>query len=276
MFSASTLRSVLYIAALGVVLYLLLPQLPGLETSAHILARTSEPLLVAALAAEVASLACYSEVLGRSVVSACGLAPSLEERNRRGIGPWFTFRLAITGHEAGRLLPGGAVLQVGIAIDEFRRRGLKAEDVGVALAVSYLLVYGALGVLCAASLAYLPLQRDIGPIFTVAVALALLSFFVGAVMVARADHRGSFHPERRAGELTYSVQRLLHRGWSREAAYEQGKRFVAALRREAGAVESVLMGQPLRSAVGWGPESCSGLTPRRKRWRPCPSCPWEA
>jgi glycosyltransferase 2 family protein len=248
LFSASALRSVLYIALLGVVLYLLLPQLPGLETSAHVLARSSELLLVAALAAEVASLVSYSEVIGRSVGSACGMGASLDERRRNGIGPWFTFRLAITGHEAGRLLPGGAVLQVGIALDEFRRRGLRAEDVGVALAVGYLLVYGTLGVLCAASFAYLTLHRDVGPIFTVAVVLALLSFLVGVVIVARAAHRGSFHPERRAGELTYLAQRLLHRGWSREAAYEQGKRFGAAIRREVGAVGSILVGRPLRSA----------------------------
>jgi len=133
------LRNVLYIAFLGVALYLLLPQLPGLEHSANVLAGASDLLLVAAIAAEVTSLVCYSEVLGRSVVAASGMSYSLERRRRSGLGPWFVFRLAITGHEVGRLLPGGVVLQVGITLEEFRRRGLKAEDVGVALAVAFLL-----------------------------------------------------------------------------------------------------------------------------------------
>lgn len=172
------LRNVLYIAFLGVALYLLLPQLPGLEHSANVLAGASDLLLVAAIAAEVTSLVCYSEVLGRSVVAASGMSYSLERRRRSGLGPWFVFLLAITGHEVGRLLPGGVVLQVGITLEEFRRRGLKAEDVGVALAVAFLLVYGALGVLCAAPFIYLMLYRDVVPMVAVVV-ITLVVFLAG-------------------------------------------------------------------------------------------------
>ena len=246
-FLASTLRDVLYIALLGLVLYLLVPQLPGLEHSANVLAEASAPLLMAALAAQVASLACYSEVLGRSVVSASGMELSLDERRRSGIGPWFVFRLAITGHQVGRLLPGGAILQVGIALDEFRRRGLKAEDIGVAMAVSYLQVYGALGVLCAASSVYLAHYRDVAPMVAAATFLALSFFLLGIRLVARFAHDRLPDFELQVGELTYLAQRLLYRGWSRETAHERAKRLVAALRREVGAVALVLLGRPLRS-----------------------------
>jgi uncharacterized protein (TIRG00374 family) len=243
----STLRNVLYVASLGVALYLLLPQLPGLEHSANVLAETSAPLLVAALAAEVTSLVCYSEVLHRSVVTASRMRPSLEGRRRSGLGPWFVFRLAITGHVVGRLLPGGAVLQVGIALDEFRRRGLKAEDVGVALSVSFLLIYGALGILCATPFVYLTLHRDVAPMVAVVV-FALLIFLTGVVLLARAAYGRSFHVEPHLGELTYLAQRLLRRGWSRKVAYERAKRLVAALRREIEAAGQVLLGRPLRTA----------------------------
>ena len=198
----------LYVAFLGAALYLLLPQLPSLERSANVLAGASELLLVAALVAEIISLICYSEVLGRSVVATSNMTPSLERRRRSGLGPWFVFRLSITGHEAGRLLPGGAVLQVGITIDEFRRRGLKAEDVGVALAIGFLLVYGALGVLCAASFVYLTLHGNVTPRVAVMV-ITLVVFFTGVVLVVRAAHTRSFRAEVHLGELNYLAQRLL-------------------------------------------------------------------
>ena len=55
---------------------------------------------MAALATEVAILLCYADVLGRSVLIASRMRPSLEERRCSGLGPWFVFRLAITGFEA--------------------------------------------------------------------------------------------------------------------------------------------------------------------------------
>jgi uncharacterized protein (TIRG00374 family) len=199
------------------------------------------------MVAEALSLACYSEVLGRSVVAASRMRPTLRARRRSGLGPWFVFRLAITGHEAGRLLPGGAVLQVGIVLDELRRRNLKAEDIGVALAIGYMLVYGALGLLCAASFVYLMLRGDVAPMVSAAV-FALVVFLAGVVIVARAAYGRSFHAEPRFGELIYQAQRLLRRGWSREAAYDRAKRLLAALRGEIRAAWRVLSGHPSRSA----------------------------
>jgi glycosyltransferase 2 family protein len=198
-FSTSTLRNVLYVISLAVALYLLVPQLPGLEHSANVLDGSSEPFLMAALAAEIMSLVCYSEVLGNAVVAASRIRPSLERRRRSGLGPWFMFRLAVTGHEAGRLLPGGAVLQVGIILDELRRRGLKPEHVSVALAVTYLLVYGALSVLCAASFIYLTLHGYVAPAATV-VTITLVVFLAGVVFVDRAANARSFHAELNLGE----------------------------------------------------------------------------
>ena len=189
---------------------------------------------------------CYSEVLGRSVVAVSRKRSSLEARRRSGLGPWFVFRVAIVGLEAGRLLPGGAVLQVGITLDEFRRRSLKAEDVGVALAVGFLLVYGALGVLCAAAFVYLMCQIDLASM--VAAVFGLLTFLTAVVLVARGAYARSLQVELRLEELTYLVQRLLRRGWSRKAAHEWASRFVAALRREIELTERVLLGHPSRAA----------------------------
>lgn len=241
----NTLRNLLYVAFLGVVLYLLLPLLPGLKRSATVLAGASVLLMVAALAAEIISLMCYSEVLGRSVVAASRMRPSLEARHRSGLGPWFVFRIAIVGLEAGRLLPGGAILQVGITLDEFRRRGLKAQDVGVALAVGFLLVYGALSVLCAAAFVSLMGHREVTSM--VAEVFALLLFLATGVLVARAARARSFHAQLHLGKLTYLAQHLLHRGWSREVAYERASRLVAALQRETQLTGRVLLERPSRS-----------------------------
>ena len=246
-FSTSTLRNVLYVALLGVVLYLLLPLLPGLKRSAAVLGGASESLLVVALTAEIISLMCYSEVLGRSVVAASKMRPSLKERRRSGLGPWFVFRLAIIGLEAGRLLPGGAVLQVGITLEEFRRRGLKAGDVGIALAAGFLLIYGALGVLCAAAFVYLMGYRNVPSM--VAAMLALSIFLTAVVLVARAPYAPSLQAKFRLGELTYSAQRLLRRGWSREAAHARASRLLDALRRGIEVTGRVLLAHPSRSTV---------------------------
>jgi len=239
---------VLYVAFLGVVLYLLLPQLPGLKRSATVLGGASELLLVAALAAEIISLMCFSEVLGRSVVAASKTRPSLKERRRTGLGPWFVFRLAIIGLEAGRLLPGGAVLQVGITLKEFRRRGLKAGDVGTAMAAGFLLIYGALGVLCATAFVYLLGHRDVASMVAAAV-LAFSIFLAAVVLVARTSYAPSSQAKLRLGELTYLAQRLLRRGWSRQAAHERASRLVDALRRGIEVTGRLLLAHPPRSAV---------------------------
>ncbi|MDQ3862663.1 MAG: flippase-like domain-containing protein [Actinomycetota bacterium] len=244
----STLRNVLYVVFLGVVLYLLLPQLPGIRRSASVLGGASVPLLVAALTAEILSLLCFSEVLGRSVVAASKMRPSLKERRRSGLGPWFVFRLAIIGLEAGRLLPGGAVLQVGITLDEFRRRGLRAGEVGIALAAGFFLVYGALGVLCATAFVYLLGHRDSASMIAAAV-LAFSIFLAAVVLVARVSYSPSLQARFRLGELTYLAQRLLRRGWSRQAAHERASRLVDALRRGIKVTGRLLLAHPSRSAV---------------------------
>ena len=243
----STIRNALYVAFLGIVLYLLLPFLPGLERSATVLVRASKLLLAIALAAEISSLTCFSEVLGRSVILASKMRPSLRERRRGGLGPWFVFRLAIVGLEAGKLLPGGAVLQVGITIEEFRRRGLKAGDVGVALAVGFLLIYGALSALCAAALVYLMSQRDLVSMFAAVLILAILVVMV--FLIARTIYTSSSQVDLRLGGLTYLIQSLLGRGWSRKSAHEWASRRLSTLRRRVEMTRQALRGHPARSAT---------------------------
>ena len=100
------LRSVLYLASIGLALHLILPQLPGIERSLVLVADSSRSLILAALLAILASQLCYAELLGRSAGAAVG-ASAYTRRRRRGLGRWFMLRLTIAEHGAARVLPGG-------------------------------------------------------------------------------------------------------------------------------------------------------------------------
>jgi uncharacterized membrane protein YbhN (UPF0104 family) len=238
-------RVVLYVASLGVALYLLLPLLPGLGHSAGVMARASKPILVAAMAAELCSLLCYSELLARSVVAAARMRPSLERRRRAGLGPWFAFRLAVCGHGAGRVFPGGWALQAAIALGALRRRGFGTADVGLALVSFSLLVYGALGALCAAAFFYLVAHHGVATIAAVAV-FVLFVLLAVAVLAAYAAYRRSPHPEGLAAALVLRVERLLpRRGVLRRPAAERAGQ-LAALRKELRVTGEELLVRPSR------------------------------
>ena len=80
-------RNVLYVASLGIALYLLLPLLPEIEHSADAMTKASKPLLAVALGAELLSILSYSELLARLVVIAAKMRASLQRRRRAGLGP---------------------------------------------------------------------------------------------------------------------------------------------------------------------------------------------
>ena len=59
------LRNVVYLVSLGLAVHLILPQIPGLEHSAGLVAEASPFLVGAAFVAELLSELSYAELLGR-------------------------------------------------------------------------------------------------------------------------------------------------------------------------------------------------------------------
>jgi uncharacterized membrane protein YbhN (UPF0104 family) len=238
-------RVVLYVAAVGVALYLLLPLVPGLGRSADAVARASAPLVVAALAAELCSLLCYSELLAFSAMTAARMRPSLKRRRSAGLGPWFAFRLAVCGHQAGRILPGGWALLAAIVFGTLRRRGFGKAEVGLALASFPLLVYGALGVLCAVAFFYFVAHPNVATASAVAV-FGLFVLLIFAALAAYAAYRRSPRPEGLAEASLLRAERLLRRlGVSKGAAGRVG-RLSAMLSRQLRVAGEELLGRPSR------------------------------
>jgi uncharacterized protein (TIRG00374 family) len=173
------LRGTLLVASMGLALHLVFPQIPGLERSLRLIAGTSHLLVGAAFVAELASELCYAELLGKSVGAIAG--PSLRGR----IGRWFMLRLTVTGYGVAHVLPGGGAVAATVTYGVLRRKGFDPEEVGLALATVSVLVYGALGVLFAGSVAYMLLIGDLGPVS----ASASLLLFVLTLLVAYAAYR---------------------------------------------------------------------------------------
>jgi hypothetical protein len=87
------------------------------------------------------------------MISRLGLSSRV--RKRGGIERWFMLRLTVTGYGLAHVLPGGGAVAATMTYRVLRRRGLDPEKVGLALAAVSVLVYGALGVLLAGSLAFM-------------------------------------------------------------------------------------------------------------------------
>jgi len=105
----TVLRSVVYLVSLGLAVHLILPQIPGLEHSAGLVAEASPLLVGAAFVAELLSEMSYAELLGRSVAAASRSGTDLRSRNYRGLGPLFMLRLTVCGYGAAHVLPGGGL-----------------------------------------------------------------------------------------------------------------------------------------------------------------------
>ena len=103
------MRSVVYLVSLGLAVHLILPQIPGLEHSAGLVAEASPLLVGAAFVAELLSEMSYAELLGRSVAAASRSGTELRSRNYRGLGPLFMLRLTVCGYGAAYVLPGGGL-----------------------------------------------------------------------------------------------------------------------------------------------------------------------
>ena len=205
------------VVSIGLALHLILPQIPGIERSADLILRASPPLVVAAFFAEIASELCYSELLGRTMGAAVGSGPSLRARRRRGIGPWFTFRLTLTGYGAAHVLPGGGAAASTVDYGALRRRGLDPARIALSLAAVAALNYGALGLLSAGSLLYLIAAGDLGPAATAATVLGLalvLGTFLGCYVTYHRPRLARSLLVRAAARFGAIAGPVLARRWS--------------------------------------------------------------
>lgn len=213
---ARIIRGAALVFSIGLALHLILPQIPGIERSFGLIFGASPVLMLAALFSEAASEACYAGVLGRTAGAVAGSGPSLRARRRRGIGPWFAFRLTVTGYGAAHVLPGGGAAASAVAYGGLRGRGLDRARIALSLAVVAVLTYGALGLLFAASLLYLLVDGDLGRAAAAATVLGL-AIVAGAFLCGYAAYRnprGVRRLLRRAADgISSVVARVQPGGW---------------------------------------------------------------
>ena len=241
------LQAVLYLASVGLALYLVLPQLPGIRRSLELVMGSSGPLLAAAFGAILASFLCYGELLGRSAGAAAGYGASLRRRKRSGLGRFFTLRLTVVIHGAFRVLPGGGGASAAVTYGALRARGLAPAKVGVAVATVGALIYAALGVWLLLSLLYLVLDRELNRVAT-AGALVLFALTIAAFVAALVAQRRPKAVRRVLSGILYGAGRpFLRRRWSRERTEEWSHRVVSWLRDEAMVVRDQLMGNRRRA-----------------------------
>ncbi|HEX2729662.1 MAG TPA: lysylphosphatidylglycerol synthase transmembrane domain-containing protein [Rubrobacteraceae bacterium] len=207
-------RGVLYVASIGLALHLMLPQIPGLRRSAELMMEAAPVLILLAFLAELLSELCYADLLGRSVMMSSGLGPYLRYRRHRGIGLWFTLRLAVTGYGAAHVLPGGGATAATVTYAALRSRGFERRKIALAVAAVSALVYGALGVIFAGSLLYMVLNRDLGVAQT-SVAFVGFVFVLVAGAGSYEAYRNPALTRRVLVRLLLLGGRLLRRKWSR-------------------------------------------------------------
>jgi uncharacterized protein (TIRG00374 family) len=251
-------RSVFYLASVGLALHLILPHIAGIERSLVLVADSSRLLLVAALLAFLASQTCYAELLGRSAGAVVGVNSSTRRR-RIGLGRWFMLRLTLTEHGAARVLPGGGSSAAAVTYTGLRSRGLKPVRIGLAVATLSILVYGTLGAIFLASLLYLTLDHNLGRTATTAslltFVLTLCLVFLGYVAYLR-----PYTARRLLAGFFYNLGRIfLRRSWSRKRTEMRAARIVIKLQTEVRALRDQLLDHPLAAlrlgalAVGyWG------------------------
>jgi glycosyltransferase 2 family protein len=252
------LRVVLLVTSIGLALHLVFPQIPGIERSLQLIASTSHLLVGAAFVAEVLSELCYAELLRRSVGTVSGPGFSSRDRRHRGIGLCFMLRLTVTGYGVSHVLPGGGAAAATVTYDVLRRKGFDAQKVGLALAAVSVLVYGALGVLFAGSLAYMLLMGDLGSVSSTACLLLFVLTLVGA-LVAYTAYRRPMLARNVVRTGVRLIGRFLQGGrfrsvlektqtWSAEFVSRLGAEFRAAHRQMTGRPKEAL----ILSALSFG------------------------
>jgi glycosyltransferase 2 family protein len=239
------LRSVLYVASVGLALHLILPRIPGIERSLVLVSNSSLGLITAAFLAFFGSQLCYAVLLSRSTAAATGLALASERRRRRrGLGLWFMLRLTVAEHGAARILPGGGSAAAAVTYSALRTRGLKPARVAVAVATISVLVYGTLATIFLASLVYLILDRELNRAATAASLLALVVTFC-FLLLGYLSYRRPTTARRLLAGLIYRVQRLFFRRRPRVRAEVRAARLVLLLQGEVHAPQEQLLYHPV-------------------------------
>jgi uncharacterized membrane protein YbhN (UPF0104 family) len=240
------LRGILMVTSIGLALHLVLPEIPGLERALQLIAGTSHLLVGAAFVAEVLSELCYAELLGRSVGTVSGLGFSSRLKRPRRIGRWFMLRLTVTGYGVQHVLPAGGAVATTMTYRVLRRRGLDPEKVALALAAVTVIIYGALGVLLAGSLAYLLLIQALGPV-AMSASLSLLVLVLVGALFAYVAYRRPKLAEGVAKTGISLIGRLPRGSWFRsllEKAAARSAKFVSQLAEELRTAHRQLTGSP--------------------------------
>jgi glycosyltransferase 2 family protein len=241
------LQAVLYLASVGLALYLVLPQIPGIRRSLALVMGSSGPLLAAAFGAILASFLCYGELLGRSAGAAVGLGVSARRRHRMGLGRFFTLRLTVVIHGAFRVLPGGGGASAAVTYGALRARGLAPAKVGLTVATVGALIYTALGGWLLLSLLYLVLDRELNRIAT-AGAVFLFALTLAAFIAALVAQRRPRAVRRILSGLLYTIGRpFLRRRWSRQRTEDWSHTVVSWLRDEVKVIRDQLLGNRSRA-----------------------------
>lgn len=246
----TVLRNVVYLASLGLAVHLILPQLPGLEHSAGLVAEASPLLVGAAFVAELLSEMSYAELLGRSVAAASRSDTDVRSRTSRGLGPFFMLRLTVCGYGAAHVLPGGGAAAATVTYAALRARGVDRKAVGLAVAAVTGLVYGALSVLFAGSLLYMFVRGDLTPaetLLTLVAAGALVAVSL-SVYAVRARPRTA---RRMLEGVLYRVVRIVRRRYRRDQAEELVERLADRVGDETRSLRRQIRARPLE-VVWWG------------------------
>jgi len=245
----TVLRSVVYLVSLGLAVHLILPQIPGLEHSAGLVAEASPLLVGAAFVAELLSEMSYAELLGRSVAAASRSGTELRSRNYRGLGPLFMLRLTVCGYGAAHVLPGGGAAAATVTYAALRARGVDRKAVGLAVAAVTGLVYGALFVLFSGSLLYMFVRGDLTPaetLITLVAAGALVAVFLAVYAVRARPQRA----RRMLEGAVYGVIRVVRRRYRREDAEELVKRLADRVGEETRSLRRQIGDRPFEG-VWW-------------------------
>ena len=243
------MRNVLYLASVGLAVHLILPQIPGLERSAKLVAGAAPPLVIAAFVAEVLSEACYAGLLGRSVAAASRMGTAPRSRSRRGLGPWFMLRLTVCGYGAAHVLPGGGAAAASLTYGALRARGVDRAAVGLAVAAVSALVYWALGVLFSGSLLYLLVRGDLTRAETALAAVAAV-LVVAASLAGYVAYKRPRAARQPLKSLVYRTVRVVRRRYERQEADELVDRLADRLGEELRSLRRQASSRPLE-VVGW-------------------------
>jgi glycosyltransferase 2 family protein len=243
------LRNVVYLVSLGLAVHLILPQIPGLEHSARLVAEASPFLVGAAFVAELSSEMSYAELLGRSVAATAGAGTDVRSRNYRGLGPFFMLRLTVCGYGAAHVLPGGGAAAATVTYGALRARGVDRKAVGLAVAAVTGLVYGALSLLFAGSLLYMFIRGDLTPAETLLtlVAAGALVAIVLSVYAIRARPRTA---RRMLEAAVYRVVRVARRRYRRDEAEGLVNRWADRVGEEIGSLRRQIRARPFE-VVWW-------------------------